>query len=53
MVGRLHSLRGNWDALLAFFLVYVAVAIYFGPGYYFALWYLSLCGCIVRTALKR
>ncbi len=53
MTNWLHYLRQNWDALLAIMLVYVVVAIYLGPAYYFVLWYVSLCGYVIRTALKR
>jgi len=53
MMNWLAALRRDWDAVLAIFLVYLAVAIYLGPGYYFALWYLVLVACIVRTALRR
>ncbi len=53
MVNWLEALRHEWDAVLAIFLIYIVVAIYLGPGYYFALWYMILCACIVRTALKR
>jgi len=53
MTNWLHQLGQNWDALLAILLVYIVVAIYLGPGYYFLLWYISLCGYVIRTALKR
>lgn len=49
----LHQLGQNWDALLAILLVYVVVAIYLGPGYYFLLLFVSGCGYVIRTALKR
>ncbi len=49
----LQTLRQNWDALLAVVLVYAVIAIYLGPVYYFVFWYVSLCGYIIRTALKR
>jgi hypothetical protein len=45
--------RSNWDALLAFTLCFIAIAVTLGPGYYFAIWYLLGCGYVVRTALKR
>ena len=32
MAGWLQSLRRNWDAALAFVLVYAAIAVYLGPG---------------------
>jgi hypothetical protein len=47
------TLRENWHALLAVVLISAAVAIYLGPGYYFALCYVSLCGYVIHTALKR
>ncbi len=53
MTNWLHQVAQNWDAVLAILLVYVVVAIYLGPGYYFLLWYISLCGYVIRTALKR
>jgi hypothetical protein len=53
MMSWLEALRRDWDAVLAIFLIYVVVAIYLGPGYYFLLWYLTLCACVIRTALKR
>ena len=53
MTNWLHRARQDWDALLAILLVYAAVAIWLGPGYYFALLYVCLCGWVIRTALKR
>ena len=53
MTNWLHQLAHDWHVLLAILLVYVVVAIYFGPAYYFVLWYVSLCGYVIRTALKR
>jgi hypothetical protein len=47
------SLRRNWDALLAFGLVWTTIAIYLGPGYYFLFLYLLGCGYIIKLALKR
>jgi hypothetical protein len=49
----LTSLRSNWDAVLAFSLAYLAIAITLGPGYYFLTLYVTGCAYIVRTALKR
>jgi hypothetical protein len=49
----LTSLRSNWDALLAFSLAYLAIAMNLGPGYYFLTLYVTGCAYIVRTALKR
>ncbi len=49
----LRTAGQNWDALLAILLVYVVVAIYLGPAWYFILWYVALCGYVIRTALKR
>jgi hypothetical protein len=49
----LRSLWRNWDALLAFTLVFAVVGIYFGPGYYFLLWYVIGCAYFIRVALKR
>ncbi|MEX2225211.1 MAG: hypothetical protein WEB52_02030 [Dehalococcoidia bacterium] len=49
----LRSLRRNWDALLAFTLVFGAVGLYFGPGYYFLLWYVVGCAYFIQVALKR
>jgi hypothetical protein len=53
MSSLLRSMRRNWDALLAFFLAWTTVAIYLGPGYYFALLYVLTCLAIARTALRR
>jgi hypothetical protein len=47
------ALRRNWDAVLALSLFWAAVAIYLGPGYYFAVLYVLLCLLIARTALRR
>jgi hypothetical protein len=49
----LRTAGQNLDVLLAILLVYVAVAICLGPAWYFLLWYVSLCGYVIRTALKR
>lgn len=49
----LHRLRGNWDAVLAFTLLWTTIAIYLGPAYYFVLFYLLGCSYIIRIALKR
>lgn len=53
MTAYVQSLRRNWDALLAWSLVYLAVALNLGPGYFFLLWYLAGCAYVIRTALKR
>lgn len=47
------ALRRNWDTLLAVALFWATVAIYLGPGYYFAFLYIYLCLLITRTALRR
>ena len=49
----LRTAGPNWDALLAILLVYAVVAIYLGPGWYFLVWYVCLCGYVIRVALKR
>ncbi len=49
----LRTAGQNCDALLAILLVYAVVAIYLGPGWYFLLLYVCLCGYVIRTALKR
>jgi hypothetical protein len=53
MTSWIASLRRNWDTVLAFALFWAAVAIYLGPGWYFALFYIFLCLLIARTALRR
>lgn len=53
MASWLAGLRRNLDALVAFSLCWIVVAIYLGPGYYFAFLYLLLSLYIARTALKR
>ncbi|MDP9237328.1 MAG: hypothetical protein M3P30_08025 [Chloroflexota bacterium] len=53
MVTYLHVLRGNWDAALAFTLMWLAIAITLGPGYYFLSLYLTGCAYIIKQALKR
>jgi hypothetical protein len=47
------ALRRNWDAVLAFTLFWTVVAIYLGPGYYFAFLYVLVSVSIARTALRR
>ncbi len=47
------SVRTNWDAVLAFTLVYVAIAMTLGPGFYFLFWYLCGCAYVIQVALKR
>ncbi|HYM14618.1 MAG TPA: hypothetical protein VEZ14_03600 [Dehalococcoidia bacterium] len=49
----LAALRRNLDALLAFSLAWIVIAIYLGPGYFFAFLYLLLSLLIARTALRR
>jgi hypothetical protein len=49
----LRSLRRNWDALLALTLTFTAIAVNFGPGYYFLSWYLVCSAYLIRVALKR
>lgn len=53
MTERLAVYRQNWDALLAFALVWVAIAVNLGPGYYFLAFYLSGCAYIIKIALSR
>ena len=53
MAAWLTSLRHNWDAVLAFTLAYIAIAVNLGPGYYFLCLYLTGCLYIIRLALKR
>lgn len=53
MVGWLRSLSGNWDALVALLLVYAVIAIYLGPGFFFAAWFLNGCAYIIHVALRR
>ena len=50
-IGR--SLRHNWDFVLALLLVYFAIGINLGPGYFFLTGFLHGCGYIIHTALKR
>ena len=49
----LRRVAANWDVILAFALVWAAVAVYLGPGYYFFLLYLLGCIYVIRVALKR
>ncbi|HZP56378.1 MAG TPA: hypothetical protein VFC53_02345 [Dehalococcoidia bacterium] len=49
----LRTLRQNLDALVAFTLCFVAVAMYFGPGYYFLAWWTIGTLYLVRVALRR
>ncbi len=53
MVDWFRSLSRNWDMLVAFLLVYAVIAIYLGPGYFFAAWFLNGCAYIIHTALRR
>jgi hypothetical protein len=53
MQGVLRSLRQNWDFALALLLVYAAIGINLGPGYFFLAWFLHGCAYIIHTALKR
>jgi hypothetical protein len=53
MMSWLSALRRNWDAFLATALFWTVVAIYLGPGYYFAFLYIFFCLLIARTALRR
>ncbi len=50
-IGR--SLRQDWDFVVALLLVYAAIGINLGPGYFFLTWFLHGCGYIIHTALKR
>ena len=50
-IGR--SLRQNWDFALALLLVYAAIGINLGPGFFFLTGFLHGCGYIIHTALKR
>ncbi len=50
-IGR--SLRQNWDFGLALLLVYAAIGINLGPGFFFLTCFLHGCGYIIHTALKR
>ncbi|MBF6600084.1 MAG: hypothetical protein IVW36_06210 [Dehalococcoidia bacterium] len=47
----LTQARNNWDALLAFLLAYLAVAIWLGPAYYFLIWWVVLTLYVVKVAL--
>ena len=53
MVGWFRSLSGNLDALVALLLVYAVIAIYLGPGFFFAAWFLNGCAYIIHVALRR
>ncbi len=43
----------NWDAVLAFTLFFLVIAIYGGPGYYFLVWWLLGSLYILHVALRR
>lgn len=47
----LTQARSNWDALVAFFLAYLAVAVWLGPGYYFLVWWVVLDLYVLKVAL--
>ncbi len=49
----LRSIGRNWDMFAAVVLAYIAIAIYLGPGYFFAAWFLNGCAYIIHTALRR
>ena len=53
MVDWVRSMSRNWDALVAFLLVYAVIAIYLGPAYFFAAWFLNGCAYIIHVALRR
>lgn len=44
--------RKNWDAFLAFFLCYIAIAIWLGPGYYFLVWWTIGSLYVLKVALE-
>lgn len=49
-IGR--SVRENWDAILAFTLVYAAITLNLGPAWAVAIWFLNGCGYIMYLALR-
>lgn len=53
MTSWLQTARRNWDAFLAFGLVYFAIALVLGPGWYFLTLYLNGCVYIIHRALWR
>jgi hypothetical protein len=53
MDGLFRSLRSNWEVVTAFLLVYVVIALYLGPGFFFLAWFLNGCAYIIHLALRR
>jgi len=53
MADFVRSLRSNLDAAVAVMLVSMAIALHLGPAWFFVAWFLSGCGYIIHTALKR
>jgi hypothetical protein len=53
MAQRLRSIGRNCDMFAAVVLAYIAIAIYLGPGYFFAAWFLNGCAYIIHAALRR
>lgn len=53
MTERLAVYRQNWDAFLAFTLVWIAIAVSLGPVYYFLALYFGGCAYIIKIALSR
>lgn len=53
MTATLSRLRSDWDAILAFSLAWIAIAVNLGPAYYFLLLFVVCCAYVIRVALKR
>jgi hypothetical protein len=48
----LRSIRRNWNAILAFVLVYAAITLNLGPAWAIAAWFFNGCGYIIYLALR-
>lgn len=48
-----RSLRSNVGVAAAVALMSMAIAVNLGPVWFFATWFVSGCGYIIHTALKR
>jgi hypothetical protein len=46
------ALRRNWAAMLAFTLIYAAIALNLGPAWVILGWFLTGCGYIIYLALR-
>jgi hypothetical protein len=52
MADFIRSLRRNWQVILAFTLVYAAIALNLGPAWVILAWFVNGCAYVIYLALR-